>query len=154
MDNAHATPVGLLVPMVPRVRHAPRASFCQPAVTAKVSFHFDSKSSLANAHLQFVRLAAPNVPMEQELALLVNPVLLRMPTTERNVLPRVPSRRLEPRVPPKVSALVPTAALALHHVQRVQDRHQTPALPALLPYTCSTEAVSALMETAFALVLV
>jgi len=54
----------------------------------------------------------------------------------------------------EVSAAVPLVAVALRRVKRVLDPHRTIVLSAVLARTRSTGAVLALMEMAFALVLV
>lgn len=76
-----------------------------------------------------------------------------MPTTERNVSSKLPSRLTGPRALPQVSAPAPLAPLAPRRVQRVLGRHRATVLPALLTHTSSTEAALALMQTAFAPVL-
>jgi len=92
--------------------------------------------------------------MGRELALPANPVLLRTPTTERNAsLQRVP-HRTEPSALSEVSATAPIATVALRRAPRVLDQHRTIALSVLLARSSSTEAALALMEMAFAPVLV
>lgn len=153
-DSAHATLAGLLVPMAPCVPRAQRASSRLVTVTAKVGSRSNSKFPSANAYFQFVNSAVPSVLTGLELALPVNPALLRTPTTERTVLPHRPPRRQEPSVLTEVSAMVPAAALALHRVERVLGQHRTIALSVLLARTSSTAVALALMETVSAPVLV
>ena len=92
--------------------------------------------------------------MGLELVLPVNPALLRTPTTERTALLHRPPPRQEPSVLTEVSAMVPTAALALHRVERVLGQHRMIALSVLLARTSSTGVALALMETVSAPVLV
>jgi len=108
----------------------------------------------ANAHSQFVNLVVPSVLREQGLALPANPVLPRTPTTDRNASPRSPPRRPELHAPTEVSVAVPLVTVALRRVKRVLDRHRTIVLSVVLAHTSSTGAALALMEMAFAPVLV
>ena len=92
--------------------------------------------------------------MGRELVLPANPVLLRTPTTEHNASLQKVLRRTEPSVLLEVSATVPTATVALRRAPRVLDQHRTIALSVLLARSSSTGAALALMEMAFAPVLV
>jgi len=92
--------------------------------------------------------------MGRELALPANPILLWTPTTEHNVsLQRLP-HRTEPSALSEPLAMVPIATVALHRVLRVLDRHRTIASSVLPARTSSTGPALALMEMAFAPVLV
>jgi hypothetical protein len=92
--------------------------------------------------------------MGQELALPANPVLLRTPTTDRNALPQRVPHRTEPPALWELSAMVPIATVVLHRVLRVLDQHRTIAKSVLLARSSSMGVALALMEMAFAPVLV
>jgi len=92
--------------------------------------------------------------MEQRFALPVSPVSPRTPTTDRNVSLQRLQHPLELCAQIKLLATVLIATVALRLVQRVLDRRRTTVFSVLLAHTSSTGIALALMEMAFAPVLV